>query len=173
MSGQLPRSGGAKRRGGAIGLHDIGMMFRGRDSDVTALAGVTLDIPAGSFCSVLGPSGCGKSTLLSLVAGLSSPTRGTVTVDGKPLDGPFHDVGIVFQSDVLLPWLTILENVLLPAKVKRQDMVAARERAEKLLHDTGLGEFGGAYPAELSGGDATARVHLPGAFATAFGAADG
>ncbi len=152
MSALMQSPTPAQTPSGAISLQGIGMEFRRRDTVVTALDGVSLDIPAGSFCSVLGPSGCGKSTLLSLVAGLATPTRGTVTIDGRPLDGAFHDVGIVFQSDVLLPWMTITENVLLPAKVKRQDMQAARARAQALLDQTGLGDFGGAYPTELSGG---------------------
>ncbi|PVB63182.1 ABC transporter ATP-binding protein [Labrenzia sp. 011] len=142
----------ADNKGASISIRNVGMDFARRGSVVTALEDVNLEIPAGTFCSVLGPSGCGKSTLLSLVAGLASPTRGTIALDGNPLTGPFHDVGIVFQSDVLLPWLTVLENVVLPAKVKKLNMEQARTTGRQLLRDVGLHDFCNHYPGELSGG---------------------
>lgn len=142
----------AKTKGAAVSIRKAGMDFTRRGQTITALDGVSFDIPAGTFCSILGPSGCGKSTLLSLVSGLDKPTRGEVLLDGKPLNNTFHDAGIVFQGDVLLPWMTILDNVLLPAKVKKQDLAAARVRAEHLLENVGLGNFKAHYPSELSGG---------------------
>lgn len=142
----------ATRRGATISIRDVGMDFSRRAQTVTALDGVSLDIASGTFCSILGPSGCGKSTLLSLVSGLAKATRGEVEVDGRALTGPYHDVGIVFQSDVLLPWMTILDNILLPARVKRQDMAAARARGLRLLENVGLIDFRDHYPSELSGG---------------------
>ncbi|MBL7249212.1 ABC transporter ATP-binding protein [Alloalcanivorax sp. C16-2] len=141
-----------KKRGASVAIRGVGMDFTRRGETITALDDVTLDIPAGTFCSILGPSGCGKSTLMSLVSGLDTPTRGEVRLDGKTLQGAFHDVGIVFQSDVLLPWVTVLDNVLLPAKVKKQDIGKARERGRKLLENVGLGGFLDHYPGELSGG---------------------
>jgi NitT/TauT family transport system ATP-binding protein len=124
-----------------------------RDGDrVEALANVDLDISAGRFCSLLGPSGCGKSTLLMLVAGLYRPTQGAILMDGQPLTACYTHAGIVFQTDVLLPWLSILDNVLLPARVKHLPRDEACTRAELLLQRAGLAGFEKRFPSELSGG---------------------
>jgi NitT/TauT family transport system ATP-binding protein len=139
-------------RGVSIAATSVGMTFEREGNAVNALDDVTLDIPAGRFCSILGPSGCGKSTLLMLVAGLYSPTRGGIALDGQPLKGCYTNAGIVFQSDVLLPWLSVVDNVLLPAVVKRLPREAARARAHRLLEKVGLGGFETHYPGELSGG---------------------
>jgi len=139
-------------RGVSIAASNIGMLFEREGRAVHALDDVTLDIPAGRFCYILGPSGCGKSTLLMLVAGLYSPTRGRIALDGQPLTGCYPNAGIVFQTDVLLPWLTVLDNVLLPAAVKRLPREPARARAHQLLERVGLGGFEIHYPSELSGG---------------------
>lgn len=128
------------------------MVFEGQGNAVEALAEVDLNIPAGRFCSVVGPSGCGKSTLLMLIAGLYRPTEGQVLVDRRPLTGPYTDVGIVFQQDVLLPWRSVLDNVTLPAQVKHRPSDEARERAEQLLERVGLTGFESRFPSELSGG---------------------
>lgn len=140
------------RRGVSINLSDLHMTFERKGSRVEALSGISLDIDAGRFCSVLGPSGCGKSTLLMLVAGLYRPTAGTVLVDGAPLTDCYHDCGIVFQIDVLLPWLSVLDNVLLPAQVKRLPMPQATARARELIDQVGLTGFETHFPDELSGG---------------------
>jgi len=139
-------------RGVAISMTDLHMVFERRGSRVEALSGISLDINPGRFCSVLGPSGCGKSTLLMLVAGLYRPTAGTVLVDGEELTDCYPDCGIVFQVDVLLPWLTVLDNVLLPAQVKRLPMAAATIRAQELIDQVGLTGFETHFPNELSGG---------------------
>jgi NitT/TauT family transport system ATP-binding protein len=117
-----------------------------------ALDRVSLSIPAAQFCSVVGPSGCGKSTLLMLIAGLFRPAAGQVVIDRKPVDGPWHGVGMVFQRDVLLDWRSVLENVLLPVEVKRLPVARYRDRARALLDLVGLGAFAGTYPDQLSGG---------------------
>jgi len=117
-----------------------------------ALDTVSLDVPPASFCSIVGPSGCGKSTLLMLVAGLYSATAGRVVINNQVVRGPWTDIGIVFQRDVLLEWRDVLDNVLLPIEVKRLSRTAYRERARGLLDLVGLAGFASAYPEQLSGG---------------------
>ncbi len=117
-----------------------------------ALDQVGLSVPAAQFCSVVGPSGCGKSTLLMLVAGLFRPSAGQILIDRRPVEGPWHGVGMVFQRDVLLEWRTVLENVLLPIEVRRLPIASHRDRARGLLDLVGLGGFEATYPDQLSGG---------------------
>ncbi|MFM9925433.1 ABC transporter ATP-binding protein [Variovorax sp. H27-G14] len=119
---------------------------------VLALKNINCTIENGSFVSVVGPSGCGKSTLLRIVAGLLDYSQGSITMDGQPIRGTRKDVGVVFQSAILLPWRTILENVMLPAEVLGLDMKAARERAIQLLHMVRLDGFEQKLPRQLSGG---------------------
>jgi NitT/TauT family transport system ATP-binding protein len=119
---------------------------------VTALATVNLDIRENEFVSVVGPSGCGKTTLLRILAGLTSVTSGVVTFNGETLRGPRSDVGIVFQQALLLPWNTVLDNVLLSPHLKGDRSEKTRRRAEDLLSFMGLAEFARKYPFELSGG---------------------
>ena len=88
------------------------------DGNITALKDITLTIGSPEFVSVLGPSGCGKSTLLRCIAGLERPTRRTISLHGVPVRDPPDDMGIVFQRDVLLDWLTVLRNVLLPSRFR-------------------------------------------------------
>lgn len=117
-----------------------------------ALAEIDLQIRQGEFVSVLGPSGCGKSTLLKIVGGLLSKSSGTILLNGRPIDGPRNEMGIVFQDPVLLPWRTVLENTLLPAEVMRLDLRAANARAHELIRLVGLTGFADKYSMELSGG---------------------
>jgi NitT/TauT family transport system ATP-binding protein len=137
----------------AIELKGVTKAYTGPEGgSVHALGPVDLRIEPGSFVSVVGPSGCGKSTLLRLVAGLEMPNEGIMQRYGAPLDGPSHEVGIVFQEHVLFPWTTVLENVLLPADVLALPKAASRERAMRLLEMTGLGDFASLRPQMLSGG---------------------
>ncbi len=106
----------------------------------------------GEFISLVGPSGCGKSTLLRMLAGLIPPSDGEIRVAGEPVREPRPDVGIVFQQPVLLPWLTVIDNILLPVKISRQKDRTYRERAEQLLALVGLEGFGDRLPWQLSGG---------------------
>lgn len=119
---------------------------------VQALGPLSFSVPLGGFLTIVGPSGCGKSTLLKLLAGLIDRTGGTITIRGSAVDEPQRDIGMVFQSPVLLPWKTALDNVLLPAKVLGLDKTANRTRARELLELVGLGDFADKYPKELSGG---------------------
>jgi NitT/TauT family transport system ATP-binding protein len=124
----------------------------GSDGAVLALRDINCSIEEGSFVSVVGPSGCGKSTLLRIIAGLLDHSGGSVVLDGQPITGTRRDVGVVFQSSILLPWRTILDNVMLPAEVLGLDMKAARERALQLLHMVRLDGFEDKLPRQLSGG---------------------
>ncbi len=119
---------------------------------VQALDPIDLDVAKQAFVSLVGPSGCGKSTLLKILAGLLRQSKGDVTLSGTPLSGPSPHVGVVFQQPVLLPWLTILNNVLLPIRVQKRDVDQYRERARELLSMVGLDGFESRYPSELSGG---------------------
>jgi NitT/TauT family transport system ATP-binding protein len=121
-------------------------------SGVRALRDVSFRVAPGEFVSLLGPSGCGKSTLLMMVAGLLPPTAGAIRVDGTPVAGPRPDVGVVFQSPVLLPWRSVLDNVLLPVEMLRQPRRQHEARARGLLAMAGVADFADALPHELSGG---------------------
>ena len=136
----------------AIALTGVSKVFGGAQDAVHALGPLDLAIEVGTFVSVVGPSGCGKSTLLRLMAGLDTPSTGSMRRYGSALDGPSRDVGIVFQDHVLFPWASILDNVLLPAEVMSLPRAAARERALMLLEMTGLKDFAGHKPHMLSGG---------------------
>lgn len=121
-------------------------------SSVLALEGTSLDIPSGSFISIIGPSGCGKSTLFNLIAGLDRPTDGRITLDGEDCTGQQGRVGYRLQKDLLLPWRTVLGNVVLGlevAGVRRSDREAL---ARRFLGHYGLAGFEDRYPAQLSGG---------------------
>jgi len=119
---------------------------------VHALEGITLDVEENEFVTLVGPSGCGKSTLLKLVAGLVPATRGSIHARGALVSEPFPDVGFVFQQPVLLPWRTVLDNVLFSAEMLGLDVRQCRKRAGDLLELTGLDGFETKYPRELSGG---------------------
>jgi NitT/TauT family transport system ATP-binding protein len=123
-----------------------------RAESIVALADVSFDIADGEFISLVGPSGCGKSTLLRLLAGLLPCTTGTLALGGKPLRGPSRESAVVFQSPVLLPWRTILQNVLLPIEFRNLPVEEFRGKALDLLTMVGLAEFAGRFPYELSGG---------------------
>jgi NitT/TauT family transport system ATP-binding protein len=117
-----------------------------------ALRDVDLAIGPGQFVSFVGPSGCGKSTLLKLIGGLIEPTTGRITVGGSDVKGPRRDVGMMFQTSVLFPWRTVLENVLLPIEVFGLDRKSAIKKGLDILRLVGLDGREDAYPRELSGG---------------------
>jgi NitT/TauT family transport system ATP-binding protein len=131
---------------------DLAVTYASSRGPVVALQGLNARLGAGEFLSVLGPSGCGKSTLLKVVAGLLAPSGGSITLEGASITGPRPDVGIVFQQPTLLPWQTVLDNVLLPIRTLGMDEVAGRKRALELLELVGLAKFASHYPNELSGG---------------------
>jgi NitT/TauT family transport system ATP-binding protein len=123
-----------------------------RGPGVRALDGIDLEVADNELVTLVGRSGCGKSTLLRIVAGLIEPTAGAVAIDGRPVTGPRRDVALMFQRPALLPWRTVLANVLLPAQIQGHDVRAARAEAERLLALVGLDGFEGRRPHELSGG---------------------
>jgi NitT/TauT family transport system ATP-binding protein len=120
--------------------------------EVLALSGISFDVAAGEFVSIVGPSGCGKSTLLSIIGGLGSASQGEVLVNASPVREPRKDVGFVFQDPVLLPWRSVLQNAMLGVEVLGLDQVRYRARAEELIDLVGLRGFEKALPGELSGG---------------------
>jgi len=136
----------------ALKVEGVSKRFNSKKGDVHAVSDVSLTIASGEFVSIVGPSGCGKSTLLNMVAGLMPVTEGRIDVLGKPVTGPVHELGVVFQHHLLLPWRTILDNVLLQIEVRKLDRAAYLERARQLLQRVGLGDFADRFPDELSGG---------------------
>ncbi|GAB7005153.1 ABC transporter ATP-binding protein [Nocardioides sp. AN3] len=139
--------------GAAIDLHGVGRVHEDT-SRVVALEGIELSVPAGRFVSVIGPSGCGKSTLLRIVAGLEAPDTGDVTVCGTTPRRAAEEkrLGLVPQQTALLPWLSVLGNVTLPAKVNRRHNRQPPPDMHELLRRAGLGDAKHQRPAQLSGG---------------------
>jgi ABC-type nitrate/sulfonate/bicarbonate transport system ATPase subunit len=134
-------------------LDDISKTFESqRGERVVALAPVSLSIPRGRFLTILGPSGCGKSTIFNIIAGLEMPTTGSVTLDDTPILGMSGIVSYMLQKDLLLPWRSIIDNVILGMEIDRVPRAEAKARALPLLERYGLGGFEDRYPAELSGG---------------------
>jgi NitT/TauT family transport system ATP-binding protein len=139
--------------GAAVHIVGLSKTYEVRDSDdIHALERIDLTMAQGSFVAVVGPSGCGKSTLLSLLAGLTPVTAGQIFIDGEEVRKPHPKVGVVFQSDLLLYWRTVLDNILLPAEIKRRNRAEYTERAKRLLDQVGLAGFDRKMPSELSGG---------------------
>ncbi|TDB70934.1 ABC transporter ATP-binding protein [Micromonospora sp. KC721] len=135
-----------------IRLADVSRTFDGRSGHVEALRGIDLEVAEGEFVAVLGRSGCGKSTLLRMVAGLLPATTGEITVGGDRVTGPRRDIAMLFQRPALLPWRTVLDNVLLPAEIFGWRRPEHRDQARQLLDLAGLGGFEKRLPHELSGG---------------------
>ncbi|MBK0419783.1 ABC transporter ATP-binding protein [Leucobacter sp. CSA1] len=123
-----------------------------RSTPTVALDDVDLTVGQGEFIALVGPSGCGKTTLLKILAGLIPAYDGEVTLGGRPVSGPSSEVGVVFQQPTLLPWRTILENIMIPIEVQGLDRKAGLERARELMSTVGLDGFADKYPKELSGG---------------------
>jgi NitT/TauT family transport system ATP-binding protein len=145
-------AGALRPAGVPVSIEKIGQSFHRAGRTTRAIDRVDLEITAGEFVAILGPSGCGKSTLLKIAAGLLAPTEGAVTIGGKTVSGPYTDLGIVFQSPVLLDWRNVLDNVLLQIELRDMDPAAYRDRAMALLRSVGLEGFHDRMPRELSGG---------------------
>jgi NitT/TauT family transport system ATP-binding protein len=120
--------------------------------DLEVIRDISLSVAANEFVSILGPSGCGKSTLLMMVAGLVEQTEGEIFIKGEPVTGPRREVGVVFQQPVLLPWRTVLDNVLLPIEFLRLPRAKYRQRAMDLLAMAKISDFAHHLPRQLSGG---------------------
>jgi len=140
--------------------HTPGDLDAGGDEEVrnpwrsafTALTDVDLDVAAGEFVSIVGPTGCGKSTALSLISGLEPTTSGTIEVNGKSVAGIPPGVGYMFQSDAVLPWKNVLDNVAIGFRYRKVGRDLARERAREWIDRVGLTGFEDRYPHQLSGG---------------------
>ena len=138
--------------GNLIEYERVRKIYNSGSDEVTALEEVSFGVEPGEFVTVVGRSGCGKSTLLKISAGLLSTTGGTVRIAGNPVTGPLTNIGIVFQSPVLLAWRKALDNVLLQIESRGLNVAAYRKKALDLLELTGLRGFENKYPSELSGG---------------------
>jgi len=141
---------------------DVCKIYKQGENEITALAGITLDIVKGSFAVIMGPSGSGKSTLLHLIGGLDRPSSGDLLVDGRLIGQMADDqvtlfrrskIGFVFQFFNLLPTLTALENVALPLVLDGRSKFESEQRAQALLKKVGLEERKKHLPEELSGGE--------------------
>jgi NitT/TauT family transport system ATP-binding protein len=140
-------------RGVSVVIENVSKTYETRDGDeVLALCNTNLRVAAGEFVVIVGPSGCGKSTLLSLVAGLMPASSGRITIDDETIVRPHSKIGMVFQTDLLLYWRTIMDNVLLPIEIRGWDRQKYRRQADALLKQVGLEGFATRYPTELSGG---------------------
>jgi NitT/TauT family transport system ATP-binding protein len=146
-----------------LDIDAIDLTYATKAGPILALKNFSMAANAGEFVAVIGPSGCGKSTLLKLVAGLITPSAGRISIDGRPVDGPRRETGLMFQAATLLPWKTVLNNVLVPIRAMRLKASDYRGRAMELLKLVGLEGFADNYPSELSGG-MQQRVSLARAF---------
>ena len=153
-----------------LSVEHLNKLFKSGDQPVTILQDVSFAIQEGSACAIVGPSGSGKTTLIAICAGLERPTEGTVVLNGTAMHSASEDelsrfrnqfVGFVFQSFQLLPSLTALENVMVPAEIRGENH--ARSRAQDLLRQVGLDARTHHYPIQLSGGEQQ-RVAIARAF---------
>ena len=135
-----------------VKIDNVVKKYSGRNGEMVALNGVSLDIHENEFVCVVGPSGCGKSTLLNIIAGLHEPTSGQVLVDGQAVSGPGPDRGVVFQQYALFPWLTVQKNVEFGLKLQGMSQDKAEQEAKKYIKMVDLEQFAQSYPKELSGG---------------------
>lgn len=126
--------------------------YHSRQGKLPALDGIGLAVGKGEFVAIVGPSGCGKSTLLRILGGLLVPTEGDVCLEGSPVSSPRRQVSYVFQKMRLMPWRTVLGNVVLPLQVAGVPRAAAETQARDLVDLVGLNGFESAYPRQLSGG---------------------
>jgi NitT/TauT family transport system ATP-binding protein len=139
---------GRSRGGAMVRISALKKTF----GELEAIRQLSFDVADGEFLSVLGPSGCGKSTLLMMIAGLIDPSAGEIRIKDAKVAGPRREVGVVFQSPVLLPWRTVLQNVLFPIELLKLPRRQYERRAMDLLRMAKIDEFSGHLPRQLSGG---------------------
>jgi NitT/TauT family transport system ATP-binding protein len=137
---------------GYIHVDHVKKIYNSGKDAVEAVSGVSFVANKGEFIAILGPSGCGKSTLLMMCGGLEPLSAGTITIDGQQVTGPRANIGVMFQDSTLLPWKTVLENILFPVKIQRRPLAQYRERALQLIEMVGLHGFADMKPHQLSGG---------------------
>ncbi|AUH00055.1 ABC transporter ATP-binding protein [Pectobacteriaceae bacterium CE70] len=136
-----------------LSVRQVERVFTGpKGETIQALKPIEYQVNENDFITILGPSGCGKSTLLRIIAGLDEPTRGEVWLDGRLVDGPGADRGMVFQSYTLFPWLTVQENICFGLQERGVSKAQQKERSHYYIHQVGLRGFEHHYPRQLSGG---------------------
>lgn len=135
-----------------LSVNAVMQKYQAANGEVTALEHISFTAQEGEFICIVGPSGCGKSTLLSVIAGLEKATRGSVLLDGKPVEGVSAQVGYMLQRDNLLEWRSIWENVLLGLEIQHKLNDETKQYADELIRTYGLNEFRNNYPSQLSGG---------------------
>lgn len=135
-----------------LSIRDLSIHYAARGGVLTALSRVDLEIGDGDFVVALGASGCGKTTLLNTIAGFLAPSEGSIALDGRPVEGPGAERGVVFQKHALMPWLNVIENVEFGLRMRGVPRAERRERALSQLRLVGLEAFAGHPIYELSGG---------------------
>ena len=135
-----------------IDISKVSKVFSTGGGEVVALDDINLEVSSGEFICLLGPSGCGKSTLLNAIAGFSPPTAGSISVDGRAVQAPGPDRGMVFQEYALFPWMTVAKNIAFGLEIKKQPKARIKEKVSALLEMLNLQEFRDHYPKDLSGG---------------------
>lgn len=133
-------------------IQGVSKVFSQKGQSVVALQNTSFDVMDQEIVAILGPSGCGKSTLLRIIAGLTEPSSGSVTLNGKEIKGPGADRGMVFQAYTLFPWLTVAQNIEFGLKLKKTDRAERQKIVQHYLEVIGLAKFGSMYPSNLSGG---------------------
>lgn len=136
----------------AVELHNVTKVYVTKQKASLAVKDIQFFLQSGEFVSLVGPSGCGKSTLLSMIAGLISPTSGTVKIYGKPVKGASKETGYMLQQDYLFPWRTIMENCMIGLELQGNRNQESKEYVEHLLAEMGLYHVADHYPYQLSGG---------------------
>ena len=133
-------------------VKNINKKYQSKEGEILALKDVSFDVNDGEFISIIGPSGCGKSTLLSIIAGLESKSSGSISLNGKEMEGSSPSIGYMLQRDCLLKWRSILSNAMFGLEIKGKTSNSDKEYVERLLKKYSLYEFKDKYPSELSGG---------------------
>ena len=135
-----------------LSFQDVCFSYHTLTGEIPAIQNITFSLHREEFLAVIGPSGCGKSTILNLAAGLLVPDSGQILCEGKSPKTPFSLVGYMLQKDHLLDWLTVMDNILLGARIQGRDLLQARRFAENMLEKYQLADFAHSYPSQLSGG---------------------
>ncbi|KQT11229.1 ABC transporter ATP-binding protein [Ramlibacter sp. Leaf400] len=141
------------KRDVVLNARNVGMTFNeGTPKAVTAIEDISFDLRRGEVVAIVGPSGCGKTTLFNIISGLLEPTRGSILIDGVPVHDATGHVGYMLQKDLLLPWRTVLENVIIGLEVRHVPRKEADRIARELISAYGLKDFENSLPSALSGG---------------------
>ncbi len=142
------------KRPARITFENVALEFPGANGPIRVVDNVSYEIGNGEFVSIIGPSGCGKTTMMNMVAGFLHPTSGSVKVDGKPVEGPGPDRGVIFQEYGVFPWLTVRENIAfgLTLAANKTSTAERNDICDRYMKLMGLGDFADAYPKMLSGG---------------------